>query len=188
MHKILNDPEELYGKGRMFNHMILSPGNSIGEHTHEGDNEIFYFLKGSGLYNDNGTSVRVYPGDTAVCSSGEFHSLANDGYEWNEDMTAVTLSIKDAAKWCDGSDVTGADVVRTFDIGVEIGNATGTGFQAYIDKIEADGKHVTITAAVNDEGKPVNPLKVLDFLTGTPIAQAAWIDAVVDELHRRAPR
>ena len=81
MHKILNSTEELYGKGRMFNHMILAPGNSIGEHKHEGDNEIFYFLKGSGLYNDNGTSVRVFPGDTAVCSSGEFHSLVNDGYE-----------------------------------------------------------------------------------------------------------
>ena len=106
--------------------------------------------------------------------------LAEDGYEWNEDMTVLTLKIKDAAKWCDGSDVTGADVVRTFDIGVEIGNGTGTGFKAYIDKIEADGKNVTITAAVNDEGKPVNPLKVLDFLTGTPIAQAAWIDAVVE--------
>ena len=106
--------------------------------------------------------------------------LAEDGYEWNEDMTVLTLKIKDAAKWCDGSDVTGADVVRTFDVGVEIGNATGTGFKAYIEKIEADGKNVTITAAVNDEGKPVNPLKVLDFLTGTPIGQAAWIDAVVE--------
>ena len=106
--------------------------------------------------------------------------LANDGYEWNEDMTALTFSIKDAAKWSDGTPVTGADVVRTFDIGVEIGNGTGTGFKAYIASIEADGNNVTINAAVNDEGKPVNPLKVLDFLTGTPIAQAAWIDTVVE--------
>jgi len=106
--------------------------------------------------------------------------LANDGYEWNDDMTALTFSIKDAAKWSDGTPVTGADVVRTFDIGVEIGNGTGTGFKSYISSIEADGNNVTINAAVNDEGKPVNPLKVLDFLTGTPIAQAAWIDAVVE--------
>ena len=81
MHKILNNTEELYGKGRMFNHMILAPGRSIGEHRHEGDNEIFYFLKGSGLYSDNGNAVRVHPGDTAVCSSGETHSLVNDGDE-----------------------------------------------------------------------------------------------------------
>ncbi len=106
--------------------------------------------------------------------------LAEDGYEWNEDMTTLTLKIKDAAKWSDGTDVTGADVVRTFDIGVQIGNNTGTGFKSYIEKIEADGKNVVITATVNEEGKPVNPLKVLDFLTGTPIAQAAWIDVVVE--------
>ena len=80
-NKILNSVEELYGKGRMFNHMILAPGRSIGEHRHEGDNEIFYFLKGSGLYNDNGTPVRVHPGDTAVCNNGECHSLVNDGDE-----------------------------------------------------------------------------------------------------------
>ena len=81
LHLILNGEEELYGKGRLFNHMILAPGRSIGEHMHVGDNEVFYFLKGSGLYNDNGTPVRVHPGDTAVCSSGEIHSLVNDSDE-----------------------------------------------------------------------------------------------------------
>ncbi len=96
-------------------------------------------------------------------------------------MTALTFTLKDAAKWCDGTPVTAADVARTFDIGVEIGNGTGTGFKAYIASIEAvDEKTVTIHAAVNEEGKPVNPLKVLDFLTGTPIAQAAWIDKLVE--------
>ncbi len=81
MHKILETTQELYGKGRLFNHMILAPGRSIGEHRHEGDNEIFYFLKGSGMYNDNGNPVRVFPGDTAVCSDGECHGLVNDGDE-----------------------------------------------------------------------------------------------------------
>ena len=81
MRKILNSVEELYGKGRMFNHMILAPGRSIGEHRHEGDNEIFYFLKGSGVYTDNGTPVRVFPGDTAICNDGDTHSLVNDGDE-----------------------------------------------------------------------------------------------------------
>ena len=57
MHKICESVEELYGKGRLFNLMVLAPGNTIGEHTHEGDNEIFYFLSGTGEYNDNGTIV-----------------------------------------------------------------------------------------------------------------------------------
>lgn len=78
---ILNGADEMYGKGRLFNHMILAPGRSVGDHTHTGDNEIYYFLKGSGLYNDNGKSVRVFPGDTTVCSDGECHGLVNDGDE-----------------------------------------------------------------------------------------------------------
>ena len=81
MHKILNGVEEMYGKGRMFNHMILAPGISIGEHAHDGDNEIFYIVSGEGVYNDNGTEVVVTPGDVAVCNSGDTHSLRNDSSE-----------------------------------------------------------------------------------------------------------
>ena len=81
MHQLLNGEEELYGKGRMFNHMILNPGVSIGEHMHVGDNEIFYILKGEGTYNDNGTMVTLLPGDVAVCSDGEIHSMENKGSE-----------------------------------------------------------------------------------------------------------
>jgi len=79
MHKILNGAEEMYGKGRMFNFMRLDVNHSIGEHAHQGDNEIFYFLSGVGEYNDNGTIVTVHPGDVAVCNDGETHSLKNIG-------------------------------------------------------------------------------------------------------------
>ena len=81
MRKILLGADEMYGKGRMFNEMILAPGNSIGEHAHSGDNEIFYFLSGEGEYNDNGTIVTVRPGDTVICNDGETHSLKNTGKE-----------------------------------------------------------------------------------------------------------
>lgn len=80
-HKICESVEELYDKGRLFNLMIIEPGNSIGEHTHEGDNEIFYFLSGTGEYNDNGTIVQVGPGDTTICNDGEMHGLVNTGDE-----------------------------------------------------------------------------------------------------------
>ena len=79
MHKICETTDELYGKGRLFNRMILAPHNSIGEHTHTGDNEIFYFLSGTGEYNDNGTKVSVRAGDTVICSDGEMHGLVNTG-------------------------------------------------------------------------------------------------------------
>lgn len=102
--------------------------------------------------------------------------LANDDYAWNDDMTALTFTLKDAAKWSDGTDVTAEDVIRTFDVGVEIANGTGSSYGPYIESVEGEGKSVTINAKLNDEGAPVNPLKILDFLELTPIAQAAWID------------
>jgi mannose-6-phosphate isomerase-like protein (cupin superfamily) len=79
MHKICESVDELYGKGRLFNRMVIAPGNSIGEHKHEGDNEIVYFLSGTGEYNDNGTIVQVAAGDTTICNDGEMHSLVNTG-------------------------------------------------------------------------------------------------------------
>ena len=88
MQKLLNGPEEMYGKGRMFNLMTLAPGNSIGEHMHSGDNEVFYFLSGEGEYNDDGRTVRVEAGDVAVCSSSQTHSLKNTG---SEDLVFIAL-------------------------------------------------------------------------------------------------
>lgn len=81
MKKLLNGADEMNGKGRMFNLMTLKPGNSIGTHTHEGDAEYFYFLSGTGTYNDNGTAVEVGAGDVAICNNGETHGLVNNGSE-----------------------------------------------------------------------------------------------------------
>lgn len=106
--------------------------------------------------------------------------LADGDYTWNADLTELSFKFKDAAKWSDGTDVTGADLVRTWEIGCEIMNGTGSGYISYIDKIVADGKNVTIYAAKNDAGQPKNPLKVLDFIVSTYVAQAAWIDTVVE--------
>lgn len=107
--------------------------------------------------------------------------LADGDYSWNADQTEMTVKIKSAAKWSDGTPVTANDVKRTYDIGVQIGNGTGTGFQSYIEEIVAqDDSTVVIKAAKDDAGQPKNPLKLLDFVSGTPIAQAAWIDTVAE--------
>ncbi len=92
MRKILNSDQELYGKGRLFSHMVLAPGRSVGEHTHHGDHEIYYFLSGSGTYNDNGHYVKVCPGDTTVCNDGELHGLVNDGDEPLEFIALILYS------------------------------------------------------------------------------------------------
>ena len=88
MHKILNGAEEMYGKGRVFNHLLLRPGCGIGWHFHHGDGETYYILKGRGLYNDNGVELEVGPGDVTFTDSGEGHALLNNGAE---DLEAIAL-------------------------------------------------------------------------------------------------
>ncbi|MGM9605600.1 MAG: ABC transporter substrate-binding protein [Faecousia sp.] len=113
--------------------------------------------------------------------NGEKIGLLADAYEWNEDLTQMTVSLKDAAHWSDGTPVTGADVVATWDVSILTNNGTGASYKAYIEGIEATGdKTFVITCKLNEAGQPVNPLKVEDFLTGAPIAQAGWIATLRD--------
>ena len=113
--------------------------------------------------------------------TGEKTGLLADSYEWNEDLTEMTVSLKDAAHWSDGTPVTAADVVATWDVGVLTNNGTGAGNKAYVAGIEATGdKTFVIKAVLTEDGQPVNPLKIEDFICGTPIAQAAWIKTLCD--------
>ena len=113
--------------------------------------------------------------------SGEKTGLLADSYEWNDDLTEMTVSLKDAAHWSDGTPVTAADVVATWDVGVLTNNGTGAGNKAYVAGIEATGdKTFVIKAVLTEDGQPVNPLKIEDFICGTPIAQAAWIKTLCE--------
>ena len=113
--------------------------------------------------------------------TGEKTGLLADAYEWNDDLTEMTVSLKDAAHWSDGTPVTAADVVATWDVGVLTNNGVGAGNKAYIAGIEATGdKTFVIKTTLTEDGKPVNPLKIEDFICGTPIAQAAWIKTLCD--------
>ena len=75
LRRILNGPEEMYGKGRVFSHLTLEKGCEVAWHIHHGDGETYCILKGEGDYNDNGTVVRVGPGDVAFVDDGEGHAL-----------------------------------------------------------------------------------------------------------------
>ena len=79
--KITNftDKEALCEKARLFGKITLEPGCSIGYHVHENETESFYFASGEGIADDNGTTVKVSAGDTLVTTSGQGHSIRNDG-------------------------------------------------------------------------------------------------------------
>ena len=81
VRSLLNGPEEMSQKGRVFGHTTVYPGSEIGYHIHNGDSET---------YNDNGTIVEIGPGDVAYCAPGEGHGLACHGEEPVE-MIALIL-------------------------------------------------------------------------------------------------
>ena len=92
MKQLLTGEAELYGKGRMFNRITINPGVEIGYHTHSGDNEVYYFLSGSGLYNDNGTELTVHAGDITICNDGESHGFVNNTDEPVEALALIIYS------------------------------------------------------------------------------------------------
>lgn len=81
MRKLLNGPEEMYGKGRLFGHFTLEPGCSMGYHVHQNEGEAYYIYSGTGEFNDNGTITTVTAGDVTFTGADEGHSLKNIGSE-----------------------------------------------------------------------------------------------------------
>ncbi|MBE5986487.1 quercetin dioxygenase-like cupin family protein [Lacrimispora xylanisolvens] len=90
VRSLLNGPEEMSRKGRVFGHTTVWPGSEIGYHLHNGDSETYYILSGSGRYNDNGTFTTLNAGDVAYCAPGEGHGIACIGEEPIE-MIALIL-------------------------------------------------------------------------------------------------
>ena len=77
LKSLIAGPEELNGKGRLFSVIKLNPGCSIGYHIHDKDAELFYIVKGTAEYNDNGEIVTVSAGDVTICPTGTGHGIAN---------------------------------------------------------------------------------------------------------------
>ncbi|SFI29686.1 Cupin domain-containing protein [Tindallia magadiensis] len=73
------EEEDFCGKGRLYGISIIHPGDSIGMHRHEGEQEAYFILEGEAHYNDNGREVQLNPGDFTLCRDGESHAIANQG-------------------------------------------------------------------------------------------------------------
>ncbi len=75
---------------RLCARLTLPPGAGIGMHRHDNEDELFVFVKGSGLLDDGRTVSRVQAGDASLTVNGESHSLSNDG---PEDLEAIAVII-----------------------------------------------------------------------------------------------
>ncbi len=105
--------------------------------------------------------------------------LADGDPQWNAARTEVTVKIKKAAKWSDGTPVTAEDVAYTYNTGVKISNSAGNSNKPYIAAVEAvDANTLLIKAALNSDGSAKNPLMIDLFLTQEYVAQKAWIQTL----------
>lgn len=80
LRHILNE-QELNRKCRLYAEVTLEPGASIGNHSHHGETETYYILRGQGVYTDNGQERPVAAGDITFCKDGDSHGLQNTGEE-----------------------------------------------------------------------------------------------------------
>ena len=86
----LADKNELYDKSRLYAKMTIKPGCSIGYHMHENEMEAYHIISGIGTYDDNGSTVELYPGDTSITPSGQGHGIVNNG---SEDLVMIALIV-----------------------------------------------------------------------------------------------
>ena len=80
--------DELYEKGRLFSRIIVGPGCSVGYHQHENEMEAYVVVKGSGIYNDDGTEIKISAGDVTLTRAGESHGVVNGS---DEDLVLIAL-------------------------------------------------------------------------------------------------
>ena len=89
--KHLTDKEGLYGHGRMFAHVTVDPGCSIGYHAHNHETEFYYIIKGEGVFNDDGKEVIVHAGDICATGYGQSHGLENKSSEPVEMIALIVM-------------------------------------------------------------------------------------------------
>ena len=82
------EKDQFNNAGRLFAHIKLKPGSSIGYHKHEGEFEGYYFIKGEGTYTENDSEYPVKTGDFTLVNSGQSHGIENTG---PEDLEFIAL-------------------------------------------------------------------------------------------------
>ncbi len=107
---------------------------------------------------------------------GQVYPLLADGpYAWNDAGTVITFTLKTAAFWSDGTPVTAYDVAYTWATHVKYGTDIGNRYKDYILDITAVGTQtVTVLAALDLDGKAINPLMVENYLSSSYVIQKAW--------------
>ena len=57
----------------------LEPGASVGEHSHQDEDDFYYCISGTGVVVDNGSEHPFTPGTLQITRSGESQAIRNTG-------------------------------------------------------------------------------------------------------------
>lgn len=57
----------------------LEPGATVGDHSHQGEEDFYYCLSGTGIVVDNGVEHPFNPGTLQITRSGESQAIRNTG-------------------------------------------------------------------------------------------------------------
>jgi len=87
-------PEVFYTNWSYVDHYVLPAGASIGKHRHEGIEEFWYVMKGSGVAHVNQESAPVKEGDAVPVFLGETQSWDNTGGDELEFMVVGVARVK----------------------------------------------------------------------------------------------
>lgn len=160
--------ETLYFNGQQWgaindwNPLSSNSNNAMGVTQKDSSRTIVYET----LYMYNMLDGKMYP------------LLASGDPAWNDAHTALTVKINPDAKWWDGTPVTAEDVAYTWDVNVKYQSPAGSDYANYIDSIKAqDASTVVINPKLKD-GKPINPLKALEYLPRQFVMQKAYLQKV----------
>ncbi len=83
--------KELRGKVRLLAKLRLEPGSSIGYHVHDGEEEVFYIISGSGTVTEGESTSPVAAGDAVLTGGGGGHSIENTGAETLEILATILV-------------------------------------------------------------------------------------------------
>jgi len=109
----------------------------------------------------------------------QYPLLAAGPWAWTADMTEITYKLKKVAHWSDGTPVTADDAAYTWASYVKYKATAAANFGNFIDTVTAvDPQTVVVKAKLDANGKAVNPLQVVSFLSNAYIIQKAWTQKV----------
>ena len=108
-----------------------------------------------------------------VADSEDYPLLADGGWVWNEDHSTMTIQLKEAAHWSDGTPFSAADVEASWDAYVDTNSNLGIAYSPYVSDIVATGER-TVEVQCNMENQ--NVMKAEELVRKMYIMQKAYLE------------